>query len=134
MAAAAVIGQHEAMAVPGIVEPLTAAQGAADSAREALAAAVLRSLTRPGSVPPDEQHRLITAERQAEQACAEHPLLHRTAAWEPSGDRRRLPLVPAQRPVVDGAVAGGQLHAGPGDPVQVTVDRRCEVGVRALGV
>ena len=59
------------MAGAGADEPMTVAQVAAGSAREALAAAVRRSLTRPGSVPPAEQHRLITAERQAEQACAE---------------------------------------------------------------
>jgi len=52
-------------------KPMTAAQVAAGSARQALASAVRRSLTRPGSVPPSEQHRLITAERQAERACAE---------------------------------------------------------------
>jgi hypothetical protein len=55
----------------GADEPMTVAQVAAGSAREALAAAVRRSLTRPGSVPPSEQQRLITAERQAEQACTE---------------------------------------------------------------
>jgi hypothetical protein len=52
-------------------EPMSVAQVAAGSAREALAAAVRRSLTRPGSVPPaEQQHRLITAERQADQASA----------------------------------------------------------------
>jgi len=61
------------MAAAGADEPLTAAQVAAGSAREALAAAVRRSLTRPGSVPPAEQHRLIAAERRAEQAVAEYP-------------------------------------------------------------
>ena len=51
-------------------EPMTTAQAAAGHARQELAAAVRRSLTRPGSVPPAEQHRLITADRQAEQASA----------------------------------------------------------------
>ena len=57
--------------VPVQMESMTVAQVAAGNAREALAAAIRRSLTRPGSVPPAEQHRLITAERRAEDACAE---------------------------------------------------------------
>ena len=61
------------MTVPGADEPLTAAQVAAGTAREALAAAVRRSLSRPGSVPPSEQDRLIAAERPAEQVVAEYP-------------------------------------------------------------
>lgn len=59
------------MADPSAEEPIVVAQVAAGNAREALAAAVRRSLTRPGSVPPAEQHRLIIAERQAEQVSAE---------------------------------------------------------------
>ena len=59
------------MAGAGAEEPMTAARVAAVRAREALAAAVRRSLTRPGSVPPAEQHRLITADRRAERAIAE---------------------------------------------------------------
>jgi hypothetical protein len=58
------------MAGASAVESMTVAR-AAGRAREALAAAVRRSLTRPGSVPPAEQHRLITADRRAEQAIAE---------------------------------------------------------------
>ena len=59
------------MADPSAEEPIVVAQVAAGNAREALAAAVRRSLTRPGSVPPAEQHRLITADRRAQQVCAE---------------------------------------------------------------
>jgi hypothetical protein len=59
------------MAVAGADEPLITAQVAAGRTREALAEAIRRSLTRPGSVPPaEQQHRLITAERQADQASA----------------------------------------------------------------
>jgi len=64
------------MAGAGADEPMTVARVAAGRAREALVAAVRRSLTRPGSVPPAEQDRLITADRQAEQACAEHHASH----------------------------------------------------------
>ena len=56
------------MAVSGADEPVTAAQVAAETAR---AAAVRRSLTRPGSLPSAEQARLIGAERRA-QAVAEY--------------------------------------------------------------
>ena len=59
------------MADPGADEPIAVARVAAGRAREELAAAVRRSLTRPGSVQPAEQHRLITAERVAQQVCAE---------------------------------------------------------------
>ena len=64
-------GQDGGVAGASADEPMSAAPVAAKSAREALAAAVRRSLTRPGSVPPAEQHRLIIAERQAEQVSAE---------------------------------------------------------------
>jgi hypothetical protein len=66
-------GHDDVMAVAGADEPWTAAQVAAVTARQALAAAVRRSLSRPGSVPPAEQDRLIAAERRAEQAGAEYP-------------------------------------------------------------
>jgi hypothetical protein len=59
------------MADPSAEEPIVVAQVTAGKAREELTAAVRRSSTRPGSVPPSEQHRLITAERQAQQVCAE---------------------------------------------------------------
>ena len=68
------------MAVAGADEPWTAAQVAAGTAREALAAAVRWSLSRPGSVPPAEQDRLTAAERRAEQAVADYP------ASAPDGD------------------------------------------------
>ena len=64
-------GQDGGVAGASADEPMSAAPVAAKSAREALAAAVRWSLTGPGSVPPAEQHRLITAERRAEDACAE---------------------------------------------------------------
>ena len=121
----------------------------------ALAEAIRRSLTRPGSVPPAEQHWLITAERRAEDACAkvlDHAPESRgdpqwvryqtsagsgcsgtSTAGEPSGHSERFPLLPGQRPVVDVAVGGGQLHAGPGDLHRVAVDRGLEVGLCALG-
>ena len=59
------------MAVSGADEPVTAAQVAAETARAALAAAVRRSLTRPGSLPSAEQARLIGAAWRA-QAVAEY--------------------------------------------------------------
>ena len=59
------------MAGSRAVESMTVALVAAGSAREGVAAAMRRALTRPGAVPPAEQHRLITAERRAEDACAE---------------------------------------------------------------
>ena len=74
-------GHDDVMAVPGADEPFTAAQTVAGAAREALAAAVRRSLSQPGSVPPAEQDRLIAAERRAERAVAEDP------ASAPGGDR-----------------------------------------------
>jgi len=55
----------------GAAESMEVAHVAAGNAREALAATVLRSLILPGSVSPAEQHRLITADRRAERACAE---------------------------------------------------------------
>ena len=73
-------------------DPMSEAQVAAGTAREALAAAVRRSLTRPGSVPPAEQYRLITAERHAEQACAEGPgSTHHRAAGVIPPVRERYP-------------------------------------------
>src|SRR5664279_4434010 len=56
-----------------------------------------------------------------------------TAGHRRSGDRDRLPFFPTQGPVVDVAVGGGQLHAGPGDLHGVAVDRGFEVGLGALG-
>src|SRR6476646_6144747 len=46
--------------------------------------------------------------------------------------RNCLPLVPGQCPVVDVAVGGRQLNAGPGDLDRVAVDRGLEVGPRAV--
>jgi len=49
-------GQDGGWPVPGADESVTVARFATGNAREALAAAIRRSLTRPGSAPPFEQH------------------------------------------------------------------------------
>jgi len=55
------------------MRPLTAAQVAASRAREALPSAIRRRLTRPVSVLPSEQDRLISAQRQGRSVVRRGP-------------------------------------------------------------